>query len=266
MPWPLHRGGPRRLPVVVVAIFRCLAPIAERDEVLADLQSEYEERTMRYGRSAARRWAWHQALGSAPALFRRTWWRGMTGFEPRANRMRPGGPMLESWMIDFRYAARRLRGRPMFAALAVLTIALGAGGTAAIFSVVRPLLLDPLPIANEAQVGVLWFQMSWREEEFLGLRPDFPGFQGMAAYRGGGGTLETPGGPMRQVPGIAASAELFDVLGAPPMLGRTFRPGEDSVGAERVAVLSYSLWQELGADPNIVGKPLLLGSNPHTVV
>jgi hypothetical protein len=69
--------------------------------------------------------------------------------------------MLESWIIDFRYASRRLRGRPTFAALAVITIALGAAGAAAIFSVVRTLLLDPLPIAQEEQVGVLWFQASW---------------------------------------------------------------------------------------------------------
>lgn len=266
MPKPLHRDGPLRLPVMVVAIFRSLSPIAERHEVLADLQSEYEERTMRDGRAAARLWAWQQALGSVPALFRRAWWRGMTGFEPDANRMRPGGAMFESWIIDFRCAARRLLSRPIYAALAVLTIALGAGGMASIFSVVRTLLLDPLPIAREGQVGVLWFQFSWTEQEFLTLRPNFPGFQAMAAYRPGGGTLETPEGPMRQVPGYVVSSELFDVLGVHPMLGRTFRPGEDAAGAERVVVLSHSLWQELGADPNLVGKPLRFGGIARTVI
>src|SRR5262245_43217722 len=94
----------RGLPRVAAAIIRSLTPIAERDEVLADLQSEYQERTEKHGRSAARQWAWRQALGSAPALFRRGWWRGMTGFEPRANNMRPGGPMFENWIIDSRYA------------------------------------------------------------------------------------------------------------------------------------------------------------------
>ena len=69
--------------------------------------------------------------------------------------------MFESWIMDFRYAARRLLSRPTYALLAVLTLALGAGGTAAIFSVVRTLLLDPLPIAREEQVGVLWFSGSW---------------------------------------------------------------------------------------------------------
>ena len=93
-------------------------------------------------------------------------------------------------------------GRPM-RSLAVLTLALAAGGTAAIFSVVRALLLDPLPIAREEQVGVLWFSGSWREQEFLRLRPQFPGFQRMAAYRPEDLTLEVPGSPMRLVPGIA---------------------------------------------------------------
>ncbi len=122
------------------------------------------------GEAAATRWAWRQAIGSVPALFRRSWWRATTGFEPRASRMRPGGPMFESWIMDSRFAARRLMRRPTYALLAVLTLALGAGGTAAIFSVVRTLLIDPLPIVREDQVGVMYFDGSWTEQEILGLR------------------------------------------------------------------------------------------------
>ena len=256
----------RSLPWLAAAIFRTLTPIAERDELLADVRAEYQRRLTTLGVRAARRWVWRQALGSVPALLRRSWWRGMTGFEPRANRWRPGGPMFESLIMDARYAARRLLSRPAYAGLAVLTLAVAAGGTAAIFSVVRALLLDPLPVAREEQVGVLWFSGSWREQEFLGLRPQFPGFQRMAAYRPEDLTLEVPGIPMRLVPGIAVSAEFFDVLGMPAHLGRTFRAGEDLVGAEPVAVLSFSLWQDLGADRDIVGKPLLLGGMARTVV
>lgn len=115
-----------RLPFLVEAVFRTLLPIAEREEVLADLQAEFEERAARSGGAAARRWARAQAIGSLPALFRRTWWRGMSGFEPQANRMRPGGPMFESWIMDVRYAGRRLMSRPTYTLLAVLTLALGA--------------------------------------------------------------------------------------------------------------------------------------------
>jgi len=260
------RRGSSRLPRLVAALFRTLIPVAERDEVLGDLQAEYDERAAAHGWRAARRWAWRQAIGSLPALVRRTWWRGMTGFEPRASEMRSGGPMIESWIMDVRYAGRRLVSRPTYAVLAVLTLALGAGGTAAIFSVVRTLLLDPLPIAREEQVGIFWFDGSWAEREFLHLRPDFPGFQRVGAYRPNDVTLEISGGPMRLVRGIAVSSEFFDVLGTPPALGRTFRRGEDAVGGELVVVLSQSLWQELGSDPRIVGKSLQLGGLSRTVV
>ena len=254
------------LPRLAAALFRALIPDAEREEVIADLQSEFALRARVDGRGAARRWVWRQALRSLPALLGRGWWRGMTGFEPHSSRMRPGGPMFESWIMDVRYAARRLMKRRTYAALAVLTLALGAGGTAAIYSVVRALLLEPLPIAREDQVGVLWFHYSWTEEEFMGLRGAFPGFSGMAAFRPSDQTLDVPGAPLRLLPGIATSHELFDVLGAPPALGRTFRPGEDLVGAEPVAVISHGLWQELGADPAIIGTPLRLGGGMRTVV
>jgi predicted permease len=258
-----HRPRP---PLGVRAIFRALLPIAEREEVLSEVAAEFERRVNAHGRAAARRWAWRQALGSTPALLQRGWWRGMTGFEPQANRLQPGGPMYESWIMDLRYAARHLLRRPVYAALAIATLALGAGGMASVYSVSDAILRDPLPIAREEQVGVLWFGGSWREQEFLGLRPNFPGFQRMGAYRPDDVTLEFAGQPLRLIPGVAVSAELFDVLGTPAFLGRTFQPGEDLVGSEPVAILSYSLWQELGSDPGIVGKPLQLGGDPRTVV
>jgi putative ABC transport system permease protein len=254
-----------RPPLAVRAIFRALLPIAEREEVLTGLAEEFERRVSTDGRAAARRWAWRQALGSAPALLRRGWWRGMTGFEPQANRLRPGGPMYESWIMDGRYAARHLLRRPLYAALAIGTLALGAGGMAAVYSVSDAILRDPLPMLHEEQVGVLWFGGE-REEEFLGLRPNFPGFQRMAAYRPDDVTLEFTGQPLRLIPGVAVSSELFDVLGTRPFLGRTFSPGEDLVGAGAAAVLSYSLWRELGSDRGIVGRPLQLGGVPRTVV
>ena len=254
------------LPRLVSALFRTLLPLAERDEVISDLEAEFAQRERRDGRAAAARWAWRQAIGSIPALLGRGWWRGTTGFEPRANRMRPGGPMFESWIMDARFAMRRLMRRPTYAALAVLTLALGAGGTAAIFSVVRTLLIDPLPIVKEDQVGVMYFSGSWNEQEFLHLRGNFPGFQKMGMYRPNDLTLEAPGASMRLVPAVAVSGELFDVLGTQPALGRTFRVGEDATGQELAVVLSHSLWQELGSDPTIIGRQLQLGGLPRTVV
>ena len=212
-------GSPQRqpssrlqLPVLAAVLLRAWLPYAERDEVIGDLGAEYAERRRRDGRAAAWRWLWRQVAGSVPVLARRTVWRGMTGFEPNAYRLQPGGPAVESWIMDMRYAARRLWSRPGYALLAVLTLALGAGGTAAIFSICRALLLDPLPLAREADVGVFWNPYDWSETEFLHLRPSFPGFQRVAAYRPDDLTMEQAGEPLRLVSGIASSAELFDVL------------------------------------------------------
>ncbi len=139
-------------------------------------------------------------------------------------------------------------------AIAVMTLALGAGGTAAIFSIVRAVLLDPLPIRDEQQVGVFWNTFDWTEEEFLFLRPNFPGFSRVAAYHPQDYTLDTPGQPLRLIRGIASSAELFDVLGTSPLFGRTFQNGEDVTGGQRAAVLSHALWRDLGSDRAIVGR------------
>ncbi|HXU30007.1 MAG TPA: ADOP family duplicated permease [Thermoanaerobaculia bacterium] len=173
---------------------------------------------------------------------------------------------MESWIVDLRYSARRLASRPGYLMLAVLTLALGAGGSAAIYSVVRTLLLEPLPVAREAEVGVLWDPGDWTEEEFLYLRPHFPGFSRMAAMTTQDSTLELPGEPLRMVHGTLATAELFDVLGTAPLLGRTFKAGDDLAGAEPVAVLSHGLWRELGGDASILGRRLEVGGISRTVV
>ena len=254
------RGAP-------AALFRALLPVGERDEVLADLAAEWALRAHAGGRWAAQLWLWRQLIGSLPALLYRCCWRGMTGFEPRANRMQTGGPVLEGWIIDLRYSARRLLRRPTYTVLAVLTLALGVGGTTAVFSVVRTLLLEPLPVRDEAKLGVFWMSGAWTEQEFLHLRPVFPGFESVAAYRPADGTtLDVPGQPLRLLSGISASAELFQTLGASPLVGRTLRAGDDVQGAEPVVVLSHAVWQSLGGDESIIGRQLLLGGSQRTVV
>ncbi|AHG90283.1 permease [Gemmatirosa kalamazoonensis] len=255
-----------RLPRLPLVLLGALLPRAERDELLADVVEEFGERSRAAGTPAARRWLWAQLVGSAPAVLRWRWWRGWTGFEPRANAYRPGGPMLKSWISDARYAARRLRARPGYTVLAVLTLALGVGGTAAVYGVARGLLFDPLPYANAPELATFWSTFSWSEEEFSYLRGRFPGFRQVAAYRNRDVTLRVGDAPARFVPGIAASAELFDVLGARPALGRPLRAGDDALGTAPVAVLSDGLWRELGADPSIVGRSLVLDGAPTTVV
>ncbi|HZI11540.1 MAG TPA: ADOP family duplicated permease [Myxococcus sp.] len=257
-------GGPPRLPL---ALLRAWLPYAERDEVIAELSAEFTAREAREGRQAAGAWLWRQVLGSVPPLARRTFSRGWTGFEPRSSRLRPGGPPMESLIMDLRYAARRLRTRPAYALLAVLTLALGVGGTAAAFGLVRGLLMTPLPYAAEERLSLFWASGGWSEREFLHLSPDWPGFSGVAAYR-------TQEFPLRRGPEAApelvvslrTTAGLFDVLGVKPELGRAFESGDDKPGAAPAVMLSHGLFKDLGGQRSLVGNTVELDGLPYTVV
>jgi predicted permease len=267
VPAPITRTLPSP-PRIPATLLRALLPFAERDEVLADLADEYRYRVETFGSVTARVWYWRQVLASAPSLVRRSWWRGWSGFEPTANRMHPGGPSMESWIMDVRYAARRLVRRPLYALLSILTLALGIGGTAAVYGIARPILLDRLPYVAEEGLATFWSPFDWNEQEFLYLREGkFTGFSSVAAYRPDDVTLDRgDGGPARLLPGIATSAELFSVLGATPALGRMFQKGDDIQGAEPVAVLSYGVWQELGGDKSIIGSRVRLDGVARTIV
>jgi putative ABC transport system permease protein len=177
-----------------------------------------------------------------------------------------GWQRLEQLAQDGWYAIRILRRRPVYALLSVLTLSLGIGGTASVYGVARGVLLSPLPYAHEREVGVFWMKTDWTHEEYLYIRGRTPGFRQVALYRQRDSMLRTGEGPARLVPGVAASAELLDVLGAAPFLGRGFHAGDDVPGAERVALLSFGLWQELGGSPSIIGTHVMLDGSPRTVI
>ncbi|HVS15842.1 MAG TPA: ADOP family duplicated permease [Thermoanaerobaculia bacterium] len=243
-----------------------MLPHRERDEVLGDLAVEHRARVRSSGRLAAWYWVWSQVLASLPVLARRGWWRGWTGFETPAERLQPGEVMFESWAIDVRYALRRLRQRPTYAALTVLTLALGVAGTAAVSGIARQLLLEPLPIRAEEEVAVFWFEGAWSEAELAYLRPQIEVFPSLAAFRHADVTLRVGDEPARLIKGYAGTAELFEVLGREPAIGPGFQPGDDQLGAQPVAVLSHALWRELGGDPALLGRQLELSGQSRTVV
>jgi len=174
---------------------------------------------------------------------------------------------MESFIMDLRYAARRLRSRPTYALLAVLTLALGVGGTAAAFGLVRGMLLSPLPYPAEDRLGLFWSPGNWSEKEFLYLSSDWSGFSAVAAFKQRDlplrrGVDTTP----ELVAAVPTSAGLFDVLGVRPTIGRAFEPNEDRPGAEPVVVLSHELYKSLGGQPSLVGSTVELDGRPHTVV
>ena len=167
---------------------------------------------------------------------------------------------------DLRYAARQLRKYPAFTTLAAVTLALGIGGTVALSSVAHGLLLRPLPVEDEESLVTFWSDYNWRGVEFDFVRERAQAFENLAAWSNQAYTLRADEGSSWILATIA-SAELFDVLGAPPLLGRTFQPGDDRPGAEPVIVLSHGVWQQdFGADPGIVGRRVFLDGEPTTVI
>ncbi len=187
-----------------------------------------------------------------------------------------GWTQLESLWKDTRYAARTLAKNRTFSLMAILALALGIGANTAIFTVVNAVLLQPLPYPKPAQLMRLWdsFGTPGNFEpvsypNFLDWRAWNHTFSGLAAFGGATDILTGSGKPMH-LQGVLATANLFRVLGVHPILGRDFLPSEDQPKANHGAdsiILSYGLWKSrFGADPHILGRPLLLDGQPFTVV
>jgi putative ABC transport system permease protein len=253
-------------PRLAAAVLSTLLPFAERDEVLHALADEFTERASKHGSRNAHLWYWRQVAGSIPALVRRTIWRGQSGFEPNANAMHPGGPAIEQWIMDARHAVRRLVRRPRYALLAILTLALGIGGTAAVFGIARTIFLDPLPYTNPESIALFSSPFDWSRQEFSFFRGNVPGFSQVAQYMFSDATLERGTAPSQLVGFSAASSELFGVLGVRPAIGRPFEASDELKGAAPVAVISYGLYQELGGTPSVVGQTIRFNGAATTVI
>jgi predicted permease len=173
---------------------------------------------------------------------------------------------LEQLVQDSRYAIRMLRRRPAYALLSILTLALGIGGTASVYGVARGALFDPLPFAHESEVGVFWKKTDWTHQEYLYIRGRVPGFSQVGLFRQHDVIVRDGDGPARLVRAVSTSTELFDVLGVGTLLGRGFRAGDDVPRGEPIAILSFGLWQDMGADPSAIGTRVTLDGTRRTVV
>src|SRR5450631_3408924 len=177
-------------------------------------------------------------------------------------------------LTDLRYALRMLAKTPMFAIIAVLTLALGIGANSAIFSVVDTVLLQPLPFKDPDRIVMAWARYVNDSAgrgvhsfpDYADLRDQSQSFSGMAAYTRTGGTL-AQADDAQAIEGVAITPEIFDVLGVPPLLGRGFTQEEAKDQGERVLVLTYPLWQRaFGGDPKIVGQQVTLSGRSYTVI
>jgi predicted permease len=188
---------------------------------------------------------------------------------------------MHTFWQDVRYSLRMLRKNPGFAAVAVLSLALGIGANTTIFTVVNAILLNPLPVKNITrlvEVDTIDSKTLVTAANVTKLGMSYPNFQDYARESQVFASVGCFVGPLpltwsggaepRQIFGQMVSANYFEILGLRPASGRFFLPGEDSKpGGNNVAVVSYSLWSnKFGSDPNVVGRILTLNATPYTVI
>ncbi|MGD0124564.1 MAG: ABC transporter permease [Terriglobia bacterium] len=181
---------------------------------------------------------------------------------------------IDNLIQDVRYGARTLRRNRGFAAVAIVTLALGIGANTAIFSVVNTVLLRPLPFKDPS--SLVWaterFQLS--RGAAVVISPDFIGwkernqvFDEIGAFNQTVGANLTAAGEPARVSVMRVTAELFPMLGVRPIRGRTFLPAESKQAQRRVALLNEALWRSrFGSDPHILGKSVRLDDDTFTVV
>ncbi|HVB38747.1 MAG TPA: ABC transporter permease, partial [Vicinamibacterales bacterium] len=173
---------------------------------------------------------------------------------------------------DLRYAFRAFVRTPGFTIVAVLTLALGIGANTALFSVVNGVLLNPLPYPHPDRLVTLHESKpnfptgSISFPNFLDWQKDTHTFAAMAIHRGYAFVL-TGLGDAERLHGQFVSADFFRLLDVKPVLGRTFAPGEDRIGAAPIALISAGLWQRrFEGSPDIVGRPIRLDGRAFTIV
>jgi putative ABC transport system permease protein len=182
------------------------------------------------------------------------------------------GASIDTMLHDLRYAWRSLKRSPGFTFFAVLTIALGLGANAAIFSLVDGVLLKRAGYPEPERIVQLWEKPPKYQRNvispanYLDWSRQSQSFEAMAAETGGSLSY-TGGGEPRSLRVGFVSAPYFRVFGAQAVLGRTFTNNEDQPGSQKVVVLTHRLWMNLfGGDREIVGRSILLNGEPYTVV
>src|SRR5246127_1731717 len=185
---------------------------------------------------------------------------------------------LERLLRDLKYGVRTLWRSPSFSIVSVLVMALGIGATTSLCTIVRAVLLRPLPFRDPGRLVMLYDHFRHDERgdgfntvaagDYRDWRAQSHGFEDMAAMRGYGGIIS---GVQSELPEVVqsagGSANLFSLLGVSPVIGRTFTAAEDHPEGQRVVLLTWSLFQRrFAGDPSIIGKQIHLDTIPTTVV
>jgi MacB-like periplasmic core domain len=182
-------------------------------------------------------------------------------------------PSLEAVIQDVRYAARVLRKSPAFAFTAILSLALGIGANAVIFTVIDHVLLRPLPYRAPQQLVAIWTRNLSHNQphgqssaaDFFDWRAQSTAFASMSTYASWPMNLTGRDEP-RRLNGELVSANFFDTLGAGAAYGRTFAADEDQPNSDFIVVLSDRLWRQFGAPADIIGSTLTLNRSQAKVI
>jgi len=175
---------------------------------------------------------------------------------------------METFFQDLRYGLRMLVKSPGFTAISILTLALGIGANTALFSVVNGVLLNPLAYPRSGQLVAVYGKSPGFDRapitylNFLDCQRDTQTFQSMAMYRNQDYTFIGTGEAGERLTGYQISADFFSILGATPVVGRTFRADDDRLGAAPVVILGGGLWKrEFGSSLDVVGKSIVLNGS-----
>jgi len=251
-------------------LVRCFAPRAIAEDVLADLEEGLDGRQREHGALRAGLWYWRQ-------LFSLDWLRLHQELERDASahevRRRSGWEelMMSIWQ-DIRYAVRSLASNPGFTTVVVLTLALGIGANVALVSVVRSVVLTPLPYGAPERVVSIWSQWSgfpktWVSvPEYRVYRESFESFEAVGLYRTTSTNLTGDSEPERVGLGVI-TPNVFDVLGVSVSRGRGFTVEESRPALSDVVVVSDPLWRRrYGGDPELIGRRIEVDGVPRTVI
>jgi putative ABC transport system permease protein len=181
---------------------------------------------------------------------------------------------MDDLIRDLRFAARAMARKPGFTVTAVIIMALGIGANTAIFTLVRAVLLSPLPFKDPNRLAMIW-----EEASFIGFPRNTPApanyidwktrseaFEDMAAVDTRSFNLTGDGDPQK-VQAYAVTGSFFSLLGVPPSLGRVIGPDDDRPDANKVAVISNKLWQSrYGGEPDVVGRDVLFSGEKYTII
>jgi predicted permease len=208
--------------------------------------------------------------GMAPEEARRVARREFGGLEQTKElyREQRGLPFLETFLEDIRFGARMLAKNPGFTIVAVLTLALGIGANAAIFSVVDAVLLRPLAYKDADRLVTILHNGDnpVAVANYIDWRDQSSSFEAMGAADYWSANLSGIDSP-EHILGLSVTQSLLTLLGVEPLLGRLFVAGEDQKGAEHEVILSYGLWQRrFAGDSKVVGKVITLDGEPYTVL